>query len=166
MSQRGFTLLEVMITSLVMVLLVLAAYPTLNTATNQQELVANMTILETCVVQGIATAKAPTIATTDTIHITFSTATPGCQISEVDDDVTDGQTVTATFTLANPNRYDLSLTPGVPNNEYVVSVRPPYSFTTPTTSLLLIGLISRETPTMYNSIFFNLVTGTVQKRNT
>lgn len=165
MNRRGYTMLEVLITSVVMVLLVLAAYPTLNTATKRQEQVANMTILEMCMTQGITTAKAPTINTTSTVHIKFSTTPISCQIAEVDG--AGVQTVIATFTVANPGRYTLQLTPAVTNNEYVVSVRPPYHFTTPAppSNFMIVALRNIETPTVYNSTFFNLITGTIQSRS-
>jgi len=166
MIRRGFTMLEVLITSVVMVLLVLAAYPTLNTASKRQEQVANVTILESCLIRGIATAKAPTVINTTTVKVKFSTSPIGCQVAEVD--AAGGQTVIATFTVANPDRYTLQLTPAVTNNEYVISVRPPYHFIVPDPAnwqLMIIGLRSVENPAAYNSTIFNLITGTIQSRS-
>lgn len=162
MSRRGFTMLEVLITSIVMVLLVLTAYPTLNAATRRQEQVANMTLLETCVTQGIETAKAPTQPKTDVVHIVFGQTPIGCRVTEVSGGAT---TVTASYDLANPSKYTLTTTPA---SEYVVSVRPPYPITTlppSTANTLRIELRSVDTPTVVNVTTFNLVTGTIQNRS-
>lgn len=167
MKTRGYTMLEVLITSTVMVLLVLAAYPTLNTASRRQEQVANMGMLETCVVQGIAAAKAPTRGETATIHITF-TLTPnpiGCTITEVD---TNGdRNVTASYQIANSHKYTLRPWPLVTNNEYIISVRPPYRFIVPLAGdqLLMMELRTNEAPITTNTTFFNLITGTIQTRS-
>lgn len=165
MKRTGFTLLEVLITSIVMVLLVLSAYPTLQTASRRQEQVTNMALLETCMVQGIATAKSPTLATTATVHITFTTSPIGCTVAEADAAGT--KTTIATSAIANPSSYILSLTPTVTNNEYIISTNPPYQFTVPgpTIQLMMVSLRTVAAPVTVNSTFFNLITGTINARS-
>ena len=163
MKRSGFTMIELMITTLVMVLLTLAAYPTLNSAERKQELITNTAVLEECFVQGVALAKAPTQTGTTKVHIRFSQQPAGCRLTEEAGGV---ETETKSYTPASAEKYRVTLVPAV--DELVISTLPPYPFTKPSqaeAASAIIQLNSLADNTVVSTTTVNLVTGTIIKRS-
>lgn len=104
MNNKGFTLIEIMITAAIIALLAVTAYPSLGKLQERQNVDSDLSIIESCFLTAVATAKAPSEAGVDKVILEYRTASDSCIITE---SKTSGDKEVASYVLAGKNDYSM-----------------------------------------------------------